>query len=149
MDSNLLKKISKLLIKHPEIYITSPKSLFDKEISKRYQSLLVKKNAFIKFHEYMFSQSNEALALISAGHKKHNNDMTKKESSVNYLDVFLLKDAIQYHLTLRLDKTLDIACLTDIAKSWRDNVKESNKYESVDSEHLIRLAESFKQHADE
>ena len=146
MDTIGLKKIKSILIKHPEAYITKPQSLFDSEDSKRYQLLLVKKNAFIKFHEYMFSLSNEALELLHSDYKKQQADYFKKDNTVNHLDMFLLKDAIQYHVTLRFETNLDIDLIIGIATSWRDNIKQSNEFENLNSEHLIMLAESLKKH---
>lgn len=134
--------------KGPESVIFNPFYIEEPAGSQRYKSLAGQRTTFIDFHVYMFSQSDEHIKLMQKGFKSFYAEQELSKSDSVFLDVDMLKAAIDYQLAIRADGVWEVFELSkDILDSWKHDLMLSEEYEDVTSESLIELAENVKQRA--
>lgn len=143
MNTHAIDTAKKLFTKGL-VGICNPMYLTIDSDSQQFRSLAGQRTAFLQFHQFMFSLSDVEISQLNNGYKRFFADNKIGEMDSVFNDVALMKDAIDYQLCIRSADAFDIVNIgEDVAASWQVNLKISQDFEEVTSEHLIDLAKKM------
>ncbi len=107
------------------------------------RSMLGQRTVFLKFHRYMYSLTDQQIYKIWNEYKEHFRNVSKGCPGDNFIDLSLLRDAIQFQISIRDDKQASPEISEEIAMSFSENVRLAKYFEEITSDHLIEICDGF------
>ena len=123
-------------------------SMYIFDVNKqRHRSMLGQRTAFIAFHERMFSMQDTELQQLQKAFKKYWSVNNFSDDVYVYIDVQLLKNAIDYQLAIRTLDAFDVVQVSEeIAFDFFEYARLAESYKEVDSARLLELIAEIKTH---
>jgi len=110
---------------------------------QRELSLRGNRTAFIEFHRFMYSLSDDEILKLAAAMKQFVYEERLAEDKYTYSDQRILEDAIHYHFCIRFEKNFSAQIAEQIAEHFAQECKIAQDYQEVTSEHLIKFTKNL------
>lgn len=121
----------------PHFYLNLDKN------SQTYKSFAGQKDIYIDTHSKMHNYTDSELRRVCQAYKYLKLKQVEAADEYVYLDCLLIKDLLDYQLSIRDISQYDEAIVDDIVLSFRANKKLASQYDDLNDKALLRLLEKL------
>ncbi len=141
METALIKNTDRLHKEHG-IGLINPSYL--KELDEqREKSMLGQRDRLLAFHRYVYSMTDEEIKSAWEALREYKLENRKDFDEFIFLDTEILRDTLQFHLACRDENYFDFQTVSDIVKSYKENLNLGMDYPEIDSANMIKFLKSL------